>query len=79
MTSALSRATFPLQVNSVKEKVVVDDFDTKALYHTLRQFNCEKKYYLTMYSLLSAAKEKGVFRGEVHDLVECYGNVDRIS
>ena len=64
--SALSGAAFfspAKQYKIDRKKIVMDDFDTEALRSAVHEFYSENKYS-TMDSLLSAVKEKGIFRGE---------------
>ena len=64
--SALSGAAFSSPAKRYKidrKKIVMDDFDTEALWSAVHEFYSEKKYP-TMDSLLSAVKEKGIFSGE---------------
>ena len=64
--SALSGAAFLSPAKQYKidrKKIMIDDFNTEALWHVVLEFFSGKKYP-TMDSLLSALKEQGIFSGE---------------
>ena len=63
---AMSGAAFSSPAKRYKidrKKIMMNDFNTEALWHAVHEFYSEKKY-VTMDSLLLVIKEKGIFNGE---------------